>query len=188
MEDLPFDLSIQSVKHHPALALPSKKGPSSSGPDGPGISAMTALEESHCGVQSASGVFKLRRAWTRATSGGDFVELFEGYFTFNVSYSGLYKRAGHGSGERFEWSFWAIRARRGASGKEIGLRPISPVSVNVKAGVPVMHPTATPVAAQVCKDLSPLILSPSLTIYLSLPSLNRRELRPNSRVILTSTR
>jgi len=124
MEELPFDIAIQSVKHHPSLSLPSNKlfsAMSDSIPDGPGISALTALEDSHCGIQSAAGLFKLKRVWTKAVSGGDFVELFEGYFSFKVSHSGLYRRKGHGTGENHQWMFWAVRARKGNDGKEMGL-------------------------------------------------------------------
>jgi hypothetical protein len=151
MEEFPFDISINSIKHHVSLSLPGDKHPSvapaSPAPDSPGISASVALEDMHCGIQSASGVFKFKRVWTKAMSHGNFVSLFAGYFSFNISYSGLYRRKGHGigTGQNHKWAFWAIRARTGDDGKEVGLRPMLPVPVRANAGTPPTHPVAATV-------------------------------------------
>lgn len=146
MIESPFDISIHSIKHHLLLSLPSDKLPSvasvSPAPDSPGVSASMTLKDMHCGIQSASGVFKLKRVWTKAMSHGDFAELFAGYLSFNISYSGIFKRQNHGMGQNHKWEFWAIRARTGDDGKEVGLRPMLPVSVRANAGTPPTHPVA----------------------------------------------
>jgi hypothetical protein len=145
MEEAPFDISIRSIKHHMSLSLPTDP-PSvalvSPVPDSPGVSASTALKEIHCGIQSASGVFKLKRMWTKATSGDDFVELFAGHFSFNITYAALYKRRGHGTGQKHQWAFWAVRAKTGDHGKEVGPRPMLPVSLHANTGTPPTHPLA----------------------------------------------
>ena len=58
------------------------------------------------------------------------MKLFEGFVSFNVSYSGLYKRKGHGNGEKIKFAFWGVRAPRDKAGKEIGLCPMTPVSIS----------------------------------------------------------
>jgi len=150
MEDFPFDISICSIKHHTSLSLPSDRLPSAAlagaGHDSPGVSASMSLTDDHCGIQSASGSFKLKRVWTKATSSGTFLELFAGYLTFDVSYSGMYRRKGHGTGQKHKWGFWAIRARTGDDGMEVGLRPRLPVTVRANAEIPPTHPVAATVS------------------------------------------
>lgn len=142
MDEAPFDLSICSIKHHVSLSLPTEP-PSIAlvcpAPDSPGVSASAALEEMHCGIQSASGAFKLKRVWTKTTSSGDFVELFAGHFLFNITYASMYKRKGHGTGQKHNWAFWAVRARTGDDGKEVGPRPMLPVSLFANTGTPPTH-------------------------------------------------
>jgi len=154
MEESPFDIDIRSIKHHASLSLPSDKVPSAAvagaAPDSPGISASMVLKDDHCGIQSASGVFKVKRVWTtKVTSSGTFAELFAGYLTFDVSYSGMYKRKGHGTGQKHKWGFWAIRARTGDDGMEIGLRSRLPVAVRANAEIPPTHPVAATASAAV---------------------------------------
>lgn len=50
-------------------------------------------------------------------------ELFEGYFSFSVSYDQMYRKAGHGSGSTCRFAFWGVRAMKDNTGKEIGLGP-----------------------------------------------------------------
>ncbi|KIM41520.1 hypothetical protein M413DRAFT_150373 [Hebeloma cylindrosporum] len=150
MEDFPFDIKIHSIEHNASLSLPSDKLPSgasaSAAPDKSGVSASMSLEDDHCGIQSASGAFKLKRVWTKATAGGAFTELFAGYLTFNVSYSGMDKRKGHGAGQKHKWGFWAVRAKTGNDGMEVGLQPMLPVAVRASANPPT-HPVAATVAS-----------------------------------------
>ena len=137
MEDMPFDIMIDPARHHASLTfteheLSSFEAPEAI-PEGPGISGEMELADSHhCGIQSASGVFKIKRVWTKPNPDvdGGFVELFEGFLSFDVSYSGLYRRKGHGIGNNVEFAFWGVRARTDKDGKEIGLCPMIPVSAS----------------------------------------------------------
>ncbi|KAJ7447748.1 hypothetical protein B0H11DRAFT_1744786, partial [Mycena galericulata] len=72
-----------------------------------------------CGVQSAPSVFWMKHSWTCKGIGaaGEDADIFEGY----LSFSGLYRRKGHGSGDKIDFAFWSVRARRDAAGLEIGL-------------------------------------------------------------------
>jgi hypothetical protein len=57
------------------------------------------------------------------------VELFEGFMSFKVSYSMLYKRNRHGNSPNIKFTFWGVRAKKDNDEKEIGLCPMIPVSV-----------------------------------------------------------
>ncbi|GBE83573.1 hypothetical protein BKA93DRAFT_771703 [Sparassis latifolia] len=92
--------------------------------EAPGISATTTLEGSHCGFDSAEGVFKMTRVWAKAMPTGEVQELFEGYFSLDVEYSWLYSSKGHGDGAEYEFGFWAVHARKNEEGEEIGLVPV----------------------------------------------------------------
>lgn len=134
MEEMPFDIAINSMKLQKHLSFTKTELNSFAAPgfipDGPGITAVTALaDDDHCGIQSASGVFKMKRVWTKLNPGGELVELFEGFMSFNVSHSGIYRKKGHGNGEKTKFAFWGVRARV-QDGKEVGLRPMVPVSVS----------------------------------------------------------
>ncbi|KAJ7172823.1 hypothetical protein C8R43DRAFT_1058272 [Mycena crocata] len=120
MEGLPWDIALTDLTHVDALKFSAKeRKPFVTPPrEGiPGVKAQTGLAHDHCGVQSASGVFRMQHAWTG--SAGE--EVFEGYMSFNVVHSAMYKRKRHGSGLKVDFAFWAVRARRDAHGKEIGL-------------------------------------------------------------------
>jgi hypothetical protein len=131
MEDMPFEIAIKAVNRQSSLPFTESELSSFAAPEavpeGPGISATTTLAGSHCGVQSASGIFKMKRVWTKHDADGELVELFEGFASFNVSYSGLYRRKGHGPSDKYKFAFWGVRARRDNAGKEIGLHPCPPV-------------------------------------------------------------
>lgn len=140
MEDMPFDIAFNSITRQPSMQYTKAELGSFAAPthvpQGPGITAVTALAEGHCGIQSASGVFKMKRVWTKGNLEGDFMELFEGFFSFNVSHSAMYRRKGHGGGEKVKFAFWGVRARRDNTGKEIGLCPMLPVPLAGPAEVP----------------------------------------------------
>jgi hypothetical protein len=95
---------------------------------GDGVIATTTLPDGNCGISSASGVFKLRRAWDSVNEEGEIRELFEGYMTLKVGYSHLFLRKGFGKGDTYALGFWAVRARRNKSGDEIGVTPTEGVS------------------------------------------------------------
>ncbi|KIJ63448.1 hypothetical protein HYDPIDRAFT_55027, partial [Hydnomerulius pinastri MD-312] len=73
-----------------------------------------------CGIKSARGVFKIKRVWAKVGDGST-KELFEGFFSFSVSYDSMYKKAGHGNGAKYKFAFWGVRAMKDNTGKEIGL-------------------------------------------------------------------
>ncbi|KAJ7022717.1 hypothetical protein C8F04DRAFT_1272302 [Mycena alexandri] len=124
MEGMPWDISLVDLQRvEPVVFLAKEQKEFATPPRtdcGAGIEGHTVLEDSNCGVQSAGGVFRMQRAWTE-DRGGENVEVFEGYLSFDVVYSGMYRRKGHGSGQKIGFSFWAVRARKGADGSEIGL-------------------------------------------------------------------
>ncbi|KAG1813034.1 hypothetical protein EV424DRAFT_1296894, partial [Suillus variegatus] len=78
-----------------------------------------------CGVKNAKGIWKMKRVWIGEGVVGESVkkELFEGYFSFSVSYDQMYRKAGHGSGSTCRFAFWGVRAMKDNTGKEIGLGP-----------------------------------------------------------------
>ena len=117
MEDMPFDIMINPAQHHASLKFIEHELSSFEAPEsireGPGISGEMGLVDSHhCGIQSASGVFKIRRVWTKPNPDvdGEFVELFEGFLSFDVSYSRLYRRKGHGIANSVEFAFWGVKS------------------------------------------------------------------------------
>ncbi|KAM5539674.1 hypothetical protein V8D89_006783 [Ganoderma adspersum] len=116
LECMPFDIALESLALKDPIASPS----SDSGSDVSGITASVALEDSHCGISSTRGTFKMRRAWVSA-DGAD--EVFEGFFKIDIVYSGLYRRKCFENSLNVSMPFWGIRARVGKDGKEVGLGP-----------------------------------------------------------------
>lgn len=128
MECMPFDIAIEDLKEVDKLPLTAAQkaefiSPSDDLTTGPGVMGNLVLEDDHCGIQSAGGKFLMKRLWVKEGDAGSRVELFEGFMSFKVSYSGMYRRKGHGSGFDIPFAFWAVRARKGADGKEIGVGP-----------------------------------------------------------------
>ncbi|KAJ6542194.1 hypothetical protein DFH09DRAFT_1089259 [Mycena vulgaris] len=119
MEGLPFDIAIADLNGVEALKF-SKVEPAGM-PSAPGPGRCTQLAESHCGIQSASGVFRMKHAWMSRDAGGKDVVIFEGYLSFNLVNSEMYRRKGQESGDKVDFAFWGGRARRNAAGQEIGL-------------------------------------------------------------------
>lgn len=126
----PFDIAINSLEPCTTLSFSEDEldlfVSQHARPDAPGVSGEMELEEDSCGIDDASGVFKLERVWTTFGDAGELLELFEGVASFNVSYSGLYRRKGHGPGQDVEFAMWGVRARV-VDGKELGLHPMAPV-------------------------------------------------------------
>ncbi|KAF7971572.1 hypothetical protein HWV62_20820 [Athelia sp. TMB] len=130
----PFDIVINSLEPCATLSFSEDELDlfisQHTRPDAPGVSGEMELEEDSCGIDDASGVFKLERVWTMSGDGGELLELYEGVASFHVSYSGLYRRKGHGPGQDVEFAMWGVRARV-VDGKEVGLRPIAPVPLGL---------------------------------------------------------
>ncbi|KAH8111466.1 hypothetical protein DFH11DRAFT_1546578 [Phellopilus nigrolimitatus] len=83
--------------------------------DGPGVHAHIRIVDGGYGIESSSGVLKLKQVpiWTKSNvSGGERLELFEGHFAFHE---------GPWDGDDFETAVWAVRAKKDDDGKEIGL-------------------------------------------------------------------
>ncbi|KAJ7725252.1 hypothetical protein B0H14DRAFT_3899885 [Mycena olivaceomarginata] len=125
MEEMPWDIALDDLRlADPLVFTPAERSkfasPEPQSNCGPGIQGRTVLVEDHCGVASAEGVFRMHRVWI-GERGGKAVELWEGYLSFDVVHSGLYKRKGHGSGRKLGIAFWGVRGRRDENGKEIGL-------------------------------------------------------------------
>jgi hypothetical protein len=62
-------------------------------------------------------------------------ELFEGYFSFSVSYDQMYRKAGHGSGSTCRFAFWGVRAMKDNAGKEIGIGPGKGIGAGMRKGL-----------------------------------------------------
>ncbi|KAJ7825371.1 hypothetical protein B0H14DRAFT_2820537 [Mycena olivaceomarginata] len=126
MEGMPWEIALDDLRVTDPLVFPAaeRKKFASPAPQtgcGAGIQGRTVLVDSdHCGVASAEGVFRMQRVWT-GERGGKGVELWEGYLSFNVVHSGLYKRKRHGAGQKLGFAFWGVRGRKDGEGKEIGL-------------------------------------------------------------------
>jgi hypothetical protein len=129
MTERPYDLDLCNILLKKTLSFaPNTEQPSFADPEtsssapGPGISAKTRLPE-QCGIKSSKGIFKMKRVWAKLTPEGDLQELFEGFFSFNLSFDNLYKKGGHGNGAKYKYAFWAIRGSKGPDGREMGLGP-----------------------------------------------------------------
>jgi hypothetical protein len=123
MTEMPYDIQISAILAKKTLSFaPNTERPSFAHPEasssapGPGISAKTSLPHQSCGINSSKGVFKMKRVWAKITPGGVLQELFEGFFSFSVSFGPLYKKAGHGNGAKYKYAFWAIRASTAGDG------------------------------------------------------------------------
>ncbi|KAJ7100753.1 hypothetical protein B0H15DRAFT_460183 [Mycena belliarum] len=123
MEEMPFDIRIADITLVDQLSFSAAERTKFVTPPlcGPGITGRLELEDDHCGIQSATGDFRMKYASSVRGADGADVEIFEGYFAFDVAHSGMYKRKGHGAGRKSKFAFWAVRARRDAAGVEIGL-------------------------------------------------------------------
>ena len=127
MQEWPFDLALRSLVLKDALTFTARETSDAakyfSEPGkakAVGVTAAVALAHDQCGISSSKGAFKMRRAWL-SEDGKD--EVFEGVFSVSIVYSSLYRRKCDESACRKSFAFWAIRARVGEDGKEIGLGP-----------------------------------------------------------------
>ncbi|KAI0313309.1 hypothetical protein OF83DRAFT_1142080 [Amylostereum chailletii] len=79
------------------------------------------------GVTGGNGFIKMRKVWEKITD-DECNELFEGYWRVKVQHGAMLRRKGHGPSTTFDTPFWAVRAREGEDGKEIGIEAGGPVS------------------------------------------------------------
>ncbi|KAH9889478.1 hypothetical protein C8Q73DRAFT_160268 [Cubamyces lactineus] len=84
-----------------------------------GFVGTLALEDRNgCGMGCAgAGALKMRKVWAR----GGGKELFEGWWEMDVRYGPLAKWYVEDRQVKFAGRFWAVRARRDESGREIGI-------------------------------------------------------------------
>ncbi|KIK91043.1 hypothetical protein PAXRUDRAFT_651019 [Paxillus rubicundulus Ve08.2h10] len=123
MVERPFDIKLGAFTYKKSLTFTPTERTSFQAPDqstdGPGLVGHTDLPVT-CGIKGAKGVFKIRRVWATEDHGST-KELFEGFFSFGVCYDSMYRKAGHGNGAAYKFAFWAVRAMKDNTGKEIGL-------------------------------------------------------------------
>ncbi|KAF8555420.1 hypothetical protein OG21DRAFT_1410892, partial [Imleria badia] len=75
-----------------------------------------------CGIKSAEDIFKIKCVWAKEQD-GTVKELVECFFSFSVCYDSMYRKAGHGNRAKYNFAFWAVRATKDNTGKEIGSGP-----------------------------------------------------------------
>ena len=111
MEDLPFDIVVTDIQQVNKLNVKSDYGRPADAWDGPGLKADMAIEDGGCGISFSSGSISMRPLWKKVDKDGKVMELYEGTFTFSVTYSSLYSRKGHGHGQSATLAFWGIREK-----------------------------------------------------------------------------
>ena len=110
MEDMPFKVSLSSFKVEQKSSFRSQYGRPTDAWDGPSIQGRMEITDGGCGIASSSGTLTMQPLWKKRDTDGELMELFEGTINFRVSYSGMYSRKGHGSGQKATIPFWGVRA------------------------------------------------------------------------------
>ncbi|KIY68234.1 hypothetical protein CYLTODRAFT_489964 [Cylindrobasidium torrendii FP15055 ss-10] len=109
MEESPYDLTLSGVKVVGKTSFTSKElakfFPAPPSTDGSGMIVADLNVDGGCGVASASGKIKMMVNPSQ--------KMYFGTLALKVSYSGLYRRKGHGSGTNETFAFWAIKSREG---------------------------------------------------------------------------
>ncbi|KDR82153.1 hypothetical protein GALMADRAFT_222032 [Galerina marginata CBS 339.88] len=111
MEEMPFDIIATNITQVDKLNLKLDYKRPDNAWDGPGLKADLEIEEEGCGIASSSGSLSFHPLWKKVDKDGQVMELFEGTFSFKVSYSSLYSRKGHGRGQSEAVGFWAVRGK-----------------------------------------------------------------------------
>lgn len=110
MEEMPFDVSLSSFQIVQKTSFRSQYGRPADAWEGPPIQGRLAVTNGGCGIASSSGTLTMQPLWKKRDADGELMELFEGTLNFRVSYSGMYSRKGHGSGQKQTIPFWGVRA------------------------------------------------------------------------------
>ncbi|KAF9055360.1 hypothetical protein BDZ89DRAFT_1055957 [Hymenopellis radicata] len=87
----------------------------------PIIKASMSITNGGCGVASSSGAISMHRCWAKPAADDGLDEIFEASFNLHVSYSNMYRRKHLDDITDIDSEYWGIRARKDASGEEIGL-------------------------------------------------------------------
>ena len=111
MEEMPFDIIVTDIQKVNKLKVIPDYGRPADAWNGPALQAKMEIEDGGCGIASSSGSISIRPLWRKVDKDGKVMELYEGTFTFKVTYSSLYSRKGHGRGQRQTLDFWGIRAK-----------------------------------------------------------------------------
>ena len=110
-EDMPFDIVVTGIQQVNKLKVKSDYGRPADAWDGPGLKAKMRIDDGGCGIASSSGSISMHPLWRKVDKVGKVMELYEGTFTFKVTYGSLYSKKGHGRGQNQTLPFWAIRAK-----------------------------------------------------------------------------
>ncbi|KJA19148.1 hypothetical protein HYPSUDRAFT_44621 [Hypholoma sublateritium FD-334 SS-4] len=110
MEDMPFNVSLSSFQVAQKTSFRSEYSRPADSWEGPSIQGRLEVIDGGCGIASSSGTLTMQPLWKKRDADGELMELFEGTFNFRVSYSGMYSRKGHGSGQKQTIPFWGVRA------------------------------------------------------------------------------
>jgi hypothetical protein len=108
---MPFDIVVTGIQQVNKLKVKSDYGRPADAWDGPGLKAEMEIDDGGCGIASSSGSISMHPLWRKVDNDGKVMELYEGTFTFKVTYSSLYSRKGHGRGQSQTLPFWGIRAK-----------------------------------------------------------------------------
>jgi hypothetical protein len=123
-----YDLFIEDIEEHENVEYTSMELVDSPerdvDPTGPGFTANLEFGEAghHDIVTHSKGSIKLMRVWAKEAAPGEQpMELFEGSFSLEVIYQLKYQKK-VGRVENNGSTFWAVRAKKGDDGREIGMR------------------------------------------------------------------
>ena len=108
MEEMPFDIVVTDIQQVNKLNIESDYGRPADAWDGPGLKAKMVIKDGGCGIASSSGSISMHPLWKKVDQDGKVMELFEGNFTFKVTYSAW---TGYGRGPSQTLAFWGIRAK-----------------------------------------------------------------------------
>ncbi|KAH8111457.1 hypothetical protein DFH11DRAFT_1613336 [Phellopilus nigrolimitatus] len=108
-----FEITVEDIEHTETLTFSKKESKNFVKPvaDGPGLSARLFYQGEGCAFSEGEGTLKLKQipVWAvKDRNGGKKLELFEGHFSFDVSYSEMYREMGHGEGANYDTPVWAI--------------------------------------------------------------------------------
>ena len=107
IEETPFDVIVTGIRQIKKLKVKSEYGRPADAWNGPGLKARMKINGGQCGI-SSSGNISMHPLWRKVNKDGKVMELFEGTFTFKVTYSAW---TGYGRGPSQTLAFWGIRAK-----------------------------------------------------------------------------
>lgn len=110
MGDEPLSVAITQTVEHGSVDFSAKESISEHsdfvGTVKYGFEGLADVEDDSCFGITGFGILKLRKVW----DDGDGKRLYEGFFAVECEYGSLLQRKGHGRGEKFQGTFWAVEA------------------------------------------------------------------------------